>query len=325
MILVTGGSGLLGNILIAQLASSGKRVRAIYHSTPLQRTNTGLVEQIHCDILDVPGLEEAMQGIDQVYHCAAIVSFNPRKRKEMFKLNIEGTANIVNTALDAGVKKLVHVSSVSALGRIREKEPVTENMNWTEETSNSKYGQSKYLAEMEVWRGIGEGLKALIVNPVLILGQGNWNGGSARIFKSVYEEFPWYTDGVTGFVDVRDVAKAMIMLMESEIYAQRFIISAENKSFREVFDLIAKTFGKKPPGRKVTPALAKMVWIFEAIKSRFSGKDPLITKETAMTALARVCFDNSKLNKYLPAFRYRSIEETIVETCAAYQQKINRG
>jgi dihydroflavonol-4-reductase len=174
--------------------------------------------------------------VEQVYHCAAIVTFNSRRRQEMFKINIEGTANVVNAALDAGIKKMVYVSSVAALGRIREEGPINETMNWTEETSNSAYGQSKYLAEMQVWRGIGEGLNAVMVNPVIILGPGDWNSGSSQIFKTAYDEFPWYTDGSTGFVDVRDVAKAMIELMNSNVTAERFILSAENKTYAEVFN-----------------------------------------------------------------------------------------
>ncbi len=323
MILVTGGAGLLGKELITQLLARGKQVRAIYNKTPLKDFHSENLEQLQCNILDVIELEEAMKGIDQVYHCAAIVTFNPKRKRELFKINIEGTANVVNAALDAGVKKMVHVSSVAALGRIRENEPINETMNWTEETSNSRYGQSKYLAELEVWRGIGEGLDAVMVNPVLILGAGDWNGGSSRVFKSVYEEFPWYTDGITGFVDVRDVAKAMILLMESNITAERFIISAEDRNFGDVFNLIANAFGKKPPHKKVTPALAKMVWRLEAIKSLFTGKEPLVTKETTATALAKVHFDNSKLKKFLPGFAYRTIEETITDTCAVLQQKLN--
>jgi nucleoside-diphosphate-sugar epimerase len=323
MILVTGGAGLLGNELITQLLNQGKQVRAIFNKTPLGNFQSINLQQIQCDILDVIGLEEAFKDVDQVYHCAAIVTFNPKRRQQMFKINIEGTANVVNAALDAGVKKMLYVSSVAALGRIRENEPINESMNWTEETSNSAYGQSKYLAEMQVWRGIGEGLDAVMVNPVIILGAGDWNAGSSQIFKSVYEEFPWYANGTTGFVDVRDVAKAMMELMNSNISAERFILSAENRSYADVFNLIAKAFGKKSPHRQVTRTLAKIVWRLEAIKSFFTGKDPLITKETAATALAKVNFDNSKLKKYLPAFTYRKMEDTIADTCAALQQNIN--
>ena len=323
MILVTGGSGLVGTALIAQLLAEGKPVRALYNKTPIADFHSHELEQVSCNILDVAGLEEAMQGVEQVYHCAAIVSFLPKRRKEMFTINIEGTANVVNVALDAGIKKLVHVSSVAALGRIRENEAINETMNWTEETSNSQYGQTKYLAELEVWRGIGEGLNAVIVNPVLILGPGNWEGGSSRIFKSVYDELPWYTDGVTGFVDVRDVAKAMIQLMDSDISGERFILSAEDRGFREVFNMIAKTFGKRQPNRKVTATLAAIVWRLEAIKSLFTGKEPMITKESAATALTSAHFNNSKLLQHVPGFHYRTIEETIAYTCDAFQQKLN--
>ncbi|MBK7124204.1 MAG: NAD-dependent epimerase/dehydratase family protein [Chitinophagaceae bacterium] len=323
MILVTGGAGLLGKALITELLLAGKPVRAIYHKTRLADFNDENLQQVQCDILDVVGLEEAMQGVQQVYHCAAIITFNPKRRQEMFKINIEGTANMVNAALDAGVQKMLYVSSVAALGRLREDKMVDETMNWTEETSNSSYGQSKYLAEMQVWRGIGEGLDAVMVNPVIILGPGDWNGGSSQIFKNVYNEFPWYADGITGFVDVRDVVKAMMQLMNSPVTAERFIISAENRSYDDVFNLIAKAFGKKPPHKKVTRGIAKMVWRLEAVKSYFTGKDPLVTRETAATAMAKVHFDNRKLTRFLPGFTYRKIEESIADTCHVLQQKLN--
>ena len=323
MVLVTGSAGLLGKELITQLLHEGRQVRAIYNKTLLDNFHSDNLQQFQCDILDVIGLEEAMTGVEQVYHCAAIVTFNPKHKQQMYKINIEGTANVVNAALDAGIKKMVYVSSVAALGRIRENELINETMNWTEETSNSSYGQSKYLAEMQVWRGIGEGLDAVIVNPVVILGPGDWNNGSSQIFKSVYNEFPWSATGTTGFVDVRDVVKAMIGLMNSNISAERFIISAENRSYADLFNLIAKAFGKNPPHKMVTRGLAKIVWRLEAIKSYLTGKDPLVTKETAATALAKVNFDNSKLQKFLPDFRYRKIEDTVAETCYTLQQKLN--
>jgi nucleoside-diphosphate-sugar epimerase len=321
MVLVTGGAGLVGKALITELLAGNKKLRVIFNKTPLPDFGYAAVEQFQCNILDVVGLEEAMKGVDEVYHCAAIVSFNPRRKMEMYKVNVEGTANIVNAALDAGVKKMVYVSSVAALGRIRENVVINETMNWTPETSNSAYGESKFLAEMEVWRGIGEGMPAVIVNPVIILGNGNWNDGSSKIFQSVYNEFPWYTDGVTGFVDVKDVAAVMIKLMDSSITAERFILSAENKTYGEVLKQMAIAFDKKPPHKKVTPLIAKIVWRLEAIKSLLTGKEPLITKETAKTALAKVSFDNSKLKRFLPDFTYRKIDITISETCNAYKIK----
>jgi dihydroflavonol-4-reductase len=322
-VLVTGSSGLLGRELISQLLAKGKLVTALYNKKKFEGPASENLKLLQCDILDVTGLEEAMEGVEELYHCAGKVSFNGSDAGALFKVNVEGTANVVNAALEAGVRKMVHVSSVAALGRIRKDEMIDESMQWTEETSNSKYGQSKYLGELEVWRGIAEGLNAVIVNPTIILGVGDHDESSTKIFKSVYNEFPWYSEGVTGFVDVADVAKAMIQLMESEIVSERFIISAENRTYREVFNSMADAFGKKRPTKKVTAWLASVVWRLERIKSKFTGKQPLVTKETAATALAIAVYDNSKLKKYLPSFEYLNLEQTIKSTCSVLQQKLN--
>ena len=322
MILVTGGAGLLGHTLIEMLLAKGVLVKAIYNKTAIEINHPNLVS-VHCDIMDVYALEDAMKDITQVYHCAAVVSFSPADEKLLYRVNVEGTANIVNAALNAGIQKLVHVSSVAALGRLRPGQLISEAMQWTEETSNSRYGYSKYLGELEVWRGVAEGLNAVVVNPVIILGPGNWNESSTKIFGTVYEGFPWYTEGTSGFVDVRDVAGAMIQLMEADISGERFIISAENATYREVFTMIAKAFGKKPPHKEITPFLAGVKWRLDAIISRFTGITPLVTKETAASSLAKVNFDNSKLLKFLPEFRYRALQQTVAETCATLQQKLN--
>jgi nucleoside-diphosphate-sugar epimerase len=319
-ILVTGGAGLVGNELLKQLLDAGEKVKAIYHSTPISFSHPSL-EIIQCDILDVIKLEEVMEGITHVYHSAALVSYDPKDKHQLLKINIEGTANVVNACIKAGVEKLMHVSSVAALGRIRSDEIITEKMNWTEETSNSIYGKSKYYGEMEVWRGIGEGLKAVIVNPSLILGGDNWESGSSAIFKNAYNEFPWFTNGVSGFVDVRDVARAMILLMNSEIISDRFILNGENLSYKEIFSSIAKCFDKKPPSKKVTPFLAEVVWRMETIKSWFTGEKHLLTKETARTALAKVYFDNSKILKVLPEFHFAKIKSTIEYTCGLMKER----
>jgi len=319
-IFVTGASGLVGSHLIKTLLQQEKKVKALYRSNIPSFNGAEKVEWVQGDILDVILLEETLSNVQQVYHCAAVVSFNPGQRFMMHKTNVEGTANIVNACLNTGVEKLVHVSSVSALGRMREQEMITEQMKWTPETSNSEYGKSKYLAEMEVWRGIGEGLNAVIVNPTIILGAADWNNSSTAIFKNVYKEFPWYTEGITGFVDVEDVVKAMIMLMESDISRDRFIISAENITYQSLFNLIAKAFGKKPPHKKVTPFIASVVWRLEKLKSIFTHKNPLVTKETARTAQAKVHFDNSKLLKCLSSFQYQSLEQSVQRICSEFKK-----
>ncbi|MEO6837227.1 MAG: NAD-dependent epimerase/dehydratase family protein [Ginsengibacter sp.] len=319
-ILVTGAAGLVGHEVVKQLLDAGEKVKAVYHSEPLSLSHLNL-EIFQCDILDVVSLEETMQGVTHVCHAAAIVSYDPKDKDHLLKINIEGTANVVNACLSTGVKKLVHVSSVAALGRMRQGEMVTEQMNWTEETSNSIYGKSKYFGELEVWRGIGEGLQAVIVNPTLILGGDNWETGSSAIFKNAFNEFKWYTDGVSGFVDVRDVARAMILLMNSEISSQRFILNGENISYREIFSSIAACFGKKPPHQKVTSFLAELIWRMEAIKTKFTGNKHLLTKETVRTAQAKVYFDNSKILKALPQFQFTKIKDTIDFTCTTLKEK----
>lgn len=312
-IFITGATGLVGAHLMKQLVKQDVKIKALYRSEiPFAQKN---IEWIQGNISDIVLLEEILQDVDEVYHCAGKVSFNSKDKKELFKTNIEGTSNIVNACLNTGVKKLLHVSSVSALGRIRENTTVNEEMQWSEETSNSIYGESKYLAEMEVWRGIAEGLNAVIVNPTIILGAGNWNKGSSEIFKRIYKEFPYYSEGVTGFVDVHDVVKAMILLMHNDINAERFIVSAENISYKRMFYMIAESFHKKLPYKKVTPFKAAAVWRLEAVRSLLTGKAPFITKETARTALAKVYFDNSKLLQALPDFKYTDLKNSVERIC----------
>ena len=308
----------MGTYLLKQLLREGKKVKALHRkSFPSNLTEEEInqVEWVKGDILDPDFLFEAMKGIQQVYHAAALVSFSPTRKRELFKINVEGTANVVNAAIEAGVKKLVHVSSVSAMGRLRKEEPIDETMFWTPETSNSNYGHSKYLAELEVWRGMGEGLEIVIVNPALIFGVANWETGSSKLFKSAFDEFPWYTDGGGGFVDVRDVVKAMVGLMESNISGERFIVSAENRRYREIFNMMANEFGKRPPHKKVTPFIAGLVWRIEWLRSILSRKEPMLTRETAKTGQAWVEFNNKKLRKLLPGFRYIPIEQSIKDVC----------
>jgi dihydroflavonol-4-reductase len=321
MILVTGGTGLVGSHLITALTGQGKDVRAIYRSVIPEFAGSKKAQWVKADILDVLALEEVLRGVEYVYHCAAVVSFNPQKREELYRTNITGTINIVNASIDAGVKKLLFVSSVAALGRIRKDTLVNETMNWSKETSNSEYGKTKYLAEMEVWRGAAEGLPSVVVNPTIILGESEWTKGSTGIFKSIYNEFPWYTEGVSGFVDVKDVVKAMIMLMEGDTVGDRFILNADNIPYKMLFDEIAGCFGKKIPYKKVTPFMASLVWRYEGLKGKLTGIDPLLTRETANTAQAKVYFDNTKLVTAFPEFSYTSLPETVKRICNYLKEK----
>lgn len=323
MILVTGATGLLGSALLKSLNQGEEPVRALYRSQIPSLPGTEKTTWVKASLDDSLALEAALEGVDKVYHCAATVSFSPSRKDELFQTNVVGTANLVNACLTQGVRRFLLVSSVAALGRIREQGAIDESMNWSPETSNSEYGRTKYLAELEAWRGMAEGMEVVAVNPVIILGAGNWEGGSSGIFKSAYNEFPWYTQGMSGFVDVADVVRAMVLVMGSSANGERFILSGENLYYRDVFSAIAQGFGKKPPHKKVTPFLAGLVWRWEAVKSFFTGAEPLLTKETAQTARAVVRFDNSKFLKAFPQFSYTPFEASIQRICRELKERYN--
>ena len=325
-IFVTGGTGFLGAYIIRQLVAQGYQVRALRRGNQIPffipANVFSTVEWVAGDILDTAVLEDAMEGIDAVIHSAAKVSFVSTDHRQMLKINIEGTANIVNAALVKRVPRLVHVSSVAAFGRTMNGETVTENKQWEDSKINTTYAISKYNAEMEVWRGIGEGLNAVIVNPSTILGYGNWNNSSCAIFKTAYDEFPWYSNGVNGFVDVEDVARAVVLLMETDITNQRFILNGDNWSFRQVFTAMANAFGKKPPFREATPALASLAWRLEKVKSFFSGQPSLLTKESARVARTSTYFDNKKIGTAIPGFRFTPLDECVKNACNLYLQHL---
>jgi nucleoside-diphosphate-sugar epimerase len=327
MILVTGGTGFLGSYIIKHLVEKGYAVRAIRRSNKVpswipkeifDNTSTGSVEWVEGDVLDVVALEEAMEGVDAVIHSAAVVSFVKKERSNMYQVNVEGTANVVNMMLEKNIRRLVHISSVAALGRTNSGGHVNEEKKWEESKVNTRYGRSKYKGELQVWRGIGEGLEAVILNPSTILGYGDWNNGSCAIFKNVFEEFKWFVSGINGFVDVEDVAKAAVQLMESTISEQRFIVNGDNWPFKKIQETIADGFQKKHPTRQTTPFLMSMAWRLERIKSIFTGKKPLLTKESARVAQSQTLFENDKILKTLPGFSFTTLEITIKKACEKY-------
>jgi len=325
-ILITGGTGFLGAYIIKELISRGYAVRAMRRGNNLPfyipASVLDKVEWVTGDILDVPGLEEAMEGVSAVVHAAAKVSFRRSERKEVFQTNIEGTANVVNTALARDIGRFIHISSVAALGRTGNGEHVTEEKKWTDSRQNTSYAISKYHGEIEVWRGIGEGLRAVIVNPSTILGYGDWKHSSCEIFHSVFREFPWYTNGVNGFVNVTDIASVVADLLESDITGERYILNGENWSFRQLFDQIATGFGKKKPSREATPFLGSLAWRLEALKTLLNGKPSLLTKESARVAQSRTFFDNGKILRQFPGFQFTPLAETVQEACAAYLKEM---
>lgn len=321
-VLVTGGSGLLGRELIQQLLENGDQVIAIEHETPINILHP-LLQIETCSLGDIVRLQELAAMVSDVYHCAGKVSFLPSDKYALLKINVEGTANVVEACRAAGIRKLVHVSSVASLGETRNGAKISEDMQWSDSINRSVYGESKYLGELEVWKAAAEGMDVVIVNPSIILGEGDWNEGSTALFKNVYNEFPWYSEGVTGFVDVKDVASLMILLMNSDLSNERYIISAENISYKTLFEKIAQKFSKKPPHKKVSPFIASLAWRWEALKYMLTRKKPLLTKETARSAQAVRFYDHSKILSAFPQFRFRPVDETIIRVATALQQKVN--
>lgn len=307
MILVTGGTGLLGSQLVFDLITSGKEVKTLIR----KNSSTSLLEKkfknhaalfsqlnfIEGDVLDIFSLDAALENVTHVYHCAATVSFIPSEKDLMQKVNVEGTANLMNACLEKKIEKFCHVSSVAALGRAEENSFINEDAVWENSGNNSNYAISKYGAEREVWRGVAEGLNAVIINPTIIIGEGNYMTDSSAIISRVYNGLSFYTEGINGFVDVRDVSACMIKLMESEIKNERFVICSENKSYKEFLKAVAKSVDKKPPGIKASAWLSAVAWRTETVKTFFTNQKPLITKETAHTAQKKYFYSNEKIKK----------------------------
>lgn len=332
MILVTGASGLLGSHLIGELVKRGQKIRCLYRSNKsLKKAEQHFcylhdspelihsrIEWVQGDLLDYHSLEKALKGVHQVYHCAAMVSFRNKDRDLMYLINQKGTANLVDACLLTGGIRFCHVSSVAALGRNVQGEVINEENHWKTNYKTSAYAISKYAAEREVWRAAEEGLEMFIVNPSVILGPGNWKTDSSRIFHLVYRGMPFYTSGVTGYVDVRDVVNIMVRLMESSLRGERYIISAENVAIRDLFTMIANNFQKRPPFIPVPEQVMKSVATLLRPLSWLNIEPPL-TRDIARASHNRYYYDNSKIRKLL-SYEFIPIENSVRDTCQHYLQ-----
>lgn len=331
MVLVTGGTGLLGSHLIINLLQKGIKLRATcretsnrdailktaeYYNIDLSPVIQNL-EWFEADLLDIVALAKAFEGIKEVYHCAAVVSFNPSDSKLVLLDNVASTANMVNLSLDFKIRKFVHTSSVASLGRKAENQKIDESSDWLESKNNSNYAKGKYASEIEVWRGTQEGLNAAIVNPCIIIGPSNWKSGSAAMFTTVANGLKFYTQGTNAFVDVRDVAEIMVKLMESDISEERFVVAAENVSYKNFFEFIAEGLGIPAPSKKVGSTLSEIAWRLEWLKSKLFGSKPVITRETARTAQKTYFYDSSKVKERLN-FEFRNVKESVLEIAKFY-------
>lgn len=320
-ILVTGATGMVGSYLLRYLVAGGfTNIRALKREqSPMDLVEPVLdqIEWVNCDLLDVVGLEEAMTGIAQVYHCAALVSLKKSEIKQMFVVNKEGTANIVNVALHVGIEKMVYVSSIAAIGRPEDSFVISEQTKWKRSPYNSNYGISKYLAEQEVWRGVAEGLKVAIVNPAMILGGGFWDRGPLKMLELVRKEHGFYPMGANGFVDVRDVCRFMIQLMASDIVEERYILSSASIPYQELLSGMAKGIGAKAPTRPIKKWIGAIAWRLVTFANLFTASDPTITKESVLVSALPCEYKNDK-SKTVFDFQYLAIEKSIQEMSALY-------
>lgn len=324
MILVTGGTGLLGSHLLLRLSQDNESIRAIsrdpsrservkrlfdYYDPENGIQKFGKIEWVEGDILDVIALEDAMKGVKKVYHCAGYVSFAEKHFHKLMKINREGTANVVNACIAFGIEKICHVSSTAALGTDHNG-IVTEEVKWKQSPETSGYSLSKYSAEKEIWRGVEEGLNAVIVNPSVIFGAGNWDESSMTIFRTVQNGLDFYTSGSNAFVDARDVAEIMVRLMNSDVKNERFLCTGTNISFKDVTSMIAEKMGKNPPSVSAPKWLMGLAWRISWISAKLRGKEPVVTKASARTAYTNTVYDASKVLQLLD-IQFRPLEDTV--------------
>ncbi len=332
-VFITGATGFIGSHIARQYLADGHLVSALYRPQHGYGMLADVAEQItwHAgDVLDIPSLEAAIvvgrdPGIIDVIHAAAIVSFVPKDRDRMEHVNVEGTANVVNVCLKAGVRKLGYISSVAAMGRptakggkASESTPINEDQKWEDSPNNSAYAKTKYWAELEVWRGVAEGLNAVMVNPSIVLGVGDWSRSSLQLIKYVRDEKPFYPAGLVNYVDVLDVTDVLIKLMQSDRTSQRFILSGGTIPYRSLLEQIAVVLDKRPPTRQISPTITRFLWPLEAVRAWLTGRAPLITRETARSASSLFQYDGHKIEEVLD-FQYRPLSDTLKRVAAALE------
>jgi dihydroflavonol-4-reductase len=330
MILVTGGTGLVGAHLLYHLIKNDEKIRAFYRSEKriekvkevfsFYTDDDSLIAKIEwfkADITDVPSMIPAFVGITKVYHCAAFISFNPKDYREMRKVNIHGTAIITNLSIDAKIDKICFVGSIASIGKSLDGTLITEECEWNSQEHNSDYSITKFGAEIEIWRASQEGVDVVIVNPGIILGSGFWEKGSSKLFTQVSKGLKYFTEGITGFVGVKDVVNSMILLMNSNVKNERFILVSENKSFKEIFFSMAVSMGKKPPSIKINSWHMAIFWRFSWLLSKLTGKEPLLSKSSAKSAHSISMYSSKKIQKSLN-FQFQEIDDVIKSVSKNY-------
>lgn len=335
MILVTGGTGLVGSHLLFELTKQGQEIRAIrrenssvefvlkvfslYSTKP--EVQFALIKWVNADLLDYSSLLEATKGITTVFHTGAVVSLGAGGESAIIETNVTGTANLLEASLTNDVKNFCHVSSIAALGEPNEQGVVDESCSWSKRKGINAYAKSKFLGEMEVWRASEQGIRVIIVNPSVILGPGRWSSGSGQFFSRVAKGMPFYTDGVTGYVDVRDVAKAMVLLVNNKsIVNQRYILNSGNVSFRELFSMISDSLGVKPPRIRINRRTANLLWPVIRLVTLLAGLGTAVSKSTFKSAFTKTFYSSQKIIRELH-FAFIPVAESINFAGSIYKQK----
>lgn len=335
MILVTGGTGLVGSHLLYQLVIQKENIIAIHRkSSDLSAVKKvfsyytdnyealfSSIRWIEADITNISSLAKAFKGVTRVYHSAALISFDSNDYRIMRKINIEGTANIVNLCITNQIQKLCFVSSIAAVGKSIPTKEITEHNEWDVLDNNYGYAISKYGAEIEIWRASQEGVDVVIVNPGIILGSGFWQSGSGKIFSNIYNGFKFYTEGITGFVGVADLVTVMINLMKSNIKNERYILVSENESFKNVFFAIADGFNRKKPSFQVSKLQSGLVWRLDWILHKITRKKQLLTRQSANSAHNKYKFSNKKIIRALD-FEFEPLKDTIQSACKNFLKDV---
>lgn len=333
MVLVTGGTGLVGAHLLLNLVQNETPVKAIYRQgSNLKRVEKvfsyytqnasdlfNKIEWLLADINDIPALEIAFKNVEYVYHAAALISFDPNNYRKLKKINALGTANIVNLCLAHSIKKLCYVSTIGAIGKSVQGIKATEENDWSGQEANV-YGLTKHRAEMEVWRGSQEGLPVVIVNPGIIIGPGFWDSGSGRLFTTANKEYSFYPPGGTGFITVSDVIKMMTTLMNSEVTNKRFIAVAENFTYKYILTRLSTELGKKAPAKELKVWQLELGRVFDYFKNLFTRSGRKITKKTICSLMFPEIYDNQSIISTL-GFDFEDINEVIAYSCSKFKEE----
>ncbi len=333
MVLVTGSTGLVGSHLLLRLVQQGHHIRAIYRNS----SDTSVVQKVFsyyvknsealyrkiewapADLNNIPALEAAFEGVKKVYHAAALISFDPNDFESLMKINVEGTANIVNLCIENRIEKLCYVSSIAAVGNGLDGIPITEENEFNDQHADV-YARSKYAAELEVWRGSQEGLSVVIVNPGVIIGPGFWKGGSGTLFTTVNKGYSYHPPSGTGFVTVADVVDIMMALMDSTIEKERFILVSENLSYKEMMSLFAKSLGVREPSKQLEIWQLQILRFLDMFSHIFSGKGRRITKNGIESLKQRTYYDNQKIRNLL-GFNFEPIADAVAFSCRLFKEE----